>query len=93
METAGAGAARVDVADFVVECRSESRGSSVPARFGRYGRMREVVAVLDRWDGDDHRYFRVRADDGSTYILRQDLGDASWQLHFYRRNDEVGGGS
>jgi hypothetical protein len=75
------------VADFVVECRSESRGSAVPVRFGRPGRMREVVDVLDRWEGEDHRYFRVRSDDGSTYILRQDLADASWRLHFYRRDD------
>jgi hypothetical protein len=51
--------------------------------------MREVVDILDRWDGEDHRYFRVRGDDGSTYILRQNLADASWRLHFYRRD---GGG-
>jgi hypothetical protein len=51
--------------------------------------MREVVDILDRWDGEDHRYFRVRGDDGSIYILRQDLADASWRLHFYRRG---GGG-
>jgi hypothetical protein len=49
--------------------------------------MREVVDVLDRWDGDDHHYFRVRAADGATYILRQDLADASWRLQFYRRHD------
>jgi hypothetical protein len=48
--------------------------------------MREVVDILDRWDGEDHRYFRVLGDDGSTYILRQDLADASWRLQFYRRN-------
>jgi len=73
------------VAEFVVECRSESRGRSVPERFGRPGRMRRVVDVLDCWDGEDHRYFRVCGDDGSIYILRQDLADASWRLHYYRR--------
>ena len=50
--------------------------------------MREVADILDRWDGEDHRYFRVRGDDGSTYILRQDLADASWRLHFYRRGGD-----
>lgn len=49
--------------------------------------MREVTDILDRWDGEDHRYFRVRGDDGSTYILRQDLADASWRLQFYRRDE------
>ena len=73
------------MAEFVVECRSESPGRSEPVRFGRPGRMRRVVDVLDRWDGEDHRYFRVRGDDGSIYILRQDLADASWRLHYYRR--------
>jgi hypothetical protein len=75
----------VGVGDFVVECRSEPRCAALPVRFGRPGRMREVVEILDRWDGEDHRYFRVLGDDGSTYILRQDLGDASWRVQFYRR--------
>ena len=75
------------MADFVVECRSESRDGAVPARFGRPGHMREIVDVLDRWDGDDHRYFRVRGEDGATYILRQDLSDASWRLHFFTQDD------
>jgi len=83
------GCGSVDVADFVVECRSEARCAAIPVRFGRPGRMREVVDILDCWDGEDHRYFRVRGDDGSTYILCQDLADASWRLRFYRRN---GGG-
>ncbi len=83
------GCGSVDVADFVVECRSEAGCAAIPVRFGRPGRMREVVDILDRWDGEDHRYFRVRGDDGSIYILCQDLADASWRLHFYRR-DGVG---
>lgn len=86
MGTGGSrGPARAAVADFVVECRSEPRCAAVPVRFGRPGRMREVADIIDRWDGEDHRYFRVRCDDGSTYILRQDLADASWRLQFYRQ--------
>ena len=81
------------MSDFVVECGSGSRTRAVPARFGWPGRMREITAVIDRWDGDDHRYFRVRGDDGSNCILRQDLADASWRLHFYRRDEGPGADS
>jgi hypothetical protein len=47
--------------------------------------MQEVAETLDSWEGGDHRYFRVRTPDGAQYILRQDLGAGSWQLHFFRR--------
>ncbi len=73
---------------LVVECRSEPRGGEVPFRFGSEGRMREVVEVLDRWDGEHHRDFRVRAADGSTYILRHDLRADSWRIHFFQHGSE-----
>jgi hypothetical protein len=47
--------------------------------------MSDVAETLDCWEGDDHRYYRVRTPDGAHYILRQDLGAGRWQLHFYRR--------
>ena len=43
-----------------------------------------VAEVLDRWDGDAHRYFRLRADDGCVYILRHDLRGDFWELRFFR---------
>ena len=69
---------------FRVETRSEPRRGRVPVRFGWPGRVREVVEQLDSWEGEDHRYFRVRADDGSVYILRYDLNARRWRLHFFR---------
>jgi hypothetical protein len=41
--------------------------------------------LLDRWYGPDYEYFRVRADDGDTYILRHDTSDDTWSLTAYRR--------
>lgn len=70
---------------LLVECRSDTDRGPLPVRFGWPGRMREVAETLDLWEGEDHRYFRVRTPDGAQYILRQDLGAGSWQLHFYRR--------
>ncbi|MEE9608550.1 MAG: hypothetical protein V3U03_12490 [Myxococcota bacterium] len=75
--------------DLFVECRQES-DAEVPVRFGWSGRMREVSELLDQWQGADHRYFRVRADDGGLYILRHDLRSGVWLLTFFRRDDAAG---
>ena len=85
MDRGSAGAPMPDL-ELRVECGDEPAGG-LPRRFGRAGRMREVAEILDRWDGDDHRYFRVRDEDGGTWLLRQDLRDGSWRLHAYRRDD------
>ena len=71
--------------DFVVECRPEPCRGLIPVRFGQPGQMHLVADVLDRWDGDDHRYFRVCTEDGAVYILRQDLRDDRWWIQFYQR--------
>ncbi len=71
------------MAEFVVECRPDPRTGRVPERFGWPGRMRAVEAVLDHWEGEQHRYFRVRAEDGAIYILRQDRDADRWQIHFF----------
>ena len=71
--------------DLVVECRPDATGGQLPVRFGWPGRMSDVAETLDCWEGDDHRYYRVRTRDGAHFILRQDLGAGRWQLHFFRR--------
>jgi hypothetical protein len=71
------------VGAFIVETRSDPDGLS-PVRFGWRGRMREVVDRIDAWQGEDHRYFRIRADDHCVYILRHDLSADRWELTFFR---------
>ena len=65
-----------------VACRSTESGD-VPVRFGYAGRSLMVVELLDRWDGDDHRYFRVRTRGGGVYILRRDDNTRLWQIWFF----------
>ncbi len=65
--------------DVRVDCHAGHRGEETPRRFELGGRVREVVEVLDRWYGPDHRYFKVRAADG-VYILRHDEPTARWEL-------------
>lgn len=66
-----------------VECYSGYRGEETPLRFHLGARCVEVDEVLDRWLAPDHRYFKVRGDDGGTYILRHDEIDARWELRVY----------
>jgi hypothetical protein len=39
-----------------------------------------VEEVLDRWLGPDHRYFKLKGDDGRVYIVRQDTNTTAWEL-------------
>jgi hypothetical protein len=66
--------------DLRVECYAGHRGEETPRRFDLGGRRVEVLEVVDRWYGSDHRYFKVRGDDGGIYLLRHDEPADSWEL-------------
>jgi hypothetical protein len=66
-----------------VECYAGFRGEETPRRFYLGERKIEVVAMLDRWLGPDHRYFKVRGDDDGLYILRHDSESGTWELILY----------
>ena len=83
-----AGVLRCWVSRFAVECERDPKRGEIPARFGWPDRMRQVVELIDRWEGDEDIYFRVRTEDASTYILRQNRISGVWQIHFFRRGSE-----
>jgi hypothetical protein len=66
-----------------VECYAGYRGEETPRRFHLGEREIEVDEVLDRWLAPDHRYFKVRGDDGARYILRHDPNSGDWELTLY----------
>ena len=66
-----------------VECYAGHRADEEPRAFMLGERRFEVVTILDRWLSPDHRYFKVTADDGNTYILRQNTADGAWTLQSY----------
>jgi hypothetical protein len=39
-----------------------------------------VEEVLDTWVGPDHRYFKLKGDDGKVYIVGQDTSSGVWEL-------------
>jgi hypothetical protein len=73
--------------DVKVECHAGYRGEETPRRVELDGRRVEVVEVLDRWYGPDHRYFKLRGDDGAVYLVRHDEQADRWELRLYQRDD------
>ena len=68
-----------------VECYAGYRGEETPRRFALGDRYVEVVDVIDRWLAPDHRYFKIKGDDGDTYIIRHDVLYDRWELTFFER--------
>jgi len=66
-----------------VECYAGHRGEETPRRFFLGSRQIEVSAVVDRWLAPEHRYFKVRGDDGGLYLLRHDPVHGWWELTLY----------
>ncbi|WP_242342799.1 hypothetical protein [Anaeromyxobacter terrae] len=72
--------------DLKVDCHAGYRGEETPLRFELEGRRVEVVEVIDRWLGPDHRYFKLRGDDGAVYLLRHDERADRWELRMFERD-------
>lgn len=63
-----------------VECYAGYRGEQEPRAFTLGERRCTVLEILDRWIAPDHRYFKVRSDDGRTLVLRHDAASDEWDF-------------
>jgi len=80
------GASGLEGETFIrVDCYAGHRGEETPRRFHLGSRLIEVEEVLDRWLVPDHRYFKVKARGGGTYILRHDTRADCWALTMYQK--------
>ncbi len=68
---------------ITVESHAGYRGEEGPRRFHLGERTVEVVEVVDRWLDPEHRYFKIRADDGGIYLLRHDALRDSWEITMF----------
>lgn len=66
-----------------VECYAGHRAEETPLRFFLGDRPIEAVEILDRWLSPEHRYFKLRGDDGAVYILRHDVVHERWELTLF----------
>lgn len=74
--------------EITVETADAAPYGSVPRRVRLGSRDICVAEVVDEWPSSDHRYFKVRGDDGGLYILRHDLSENAWSLTLF---DQTGG--
>jgi hypothetical protein len=72
-----------------VECYAGHKADERPVRFWLDGKQYHIDAVLDQWYGEDGIFFKVRADDGNLYILRQQTSspDGTWDLVSFREEN------
>ena len=70
-----------------VECYAGRKADERPVRFRLEGKEYLVEEVLDQWHGVDCISYKVLADDGNLYILRQQTStpDGPWELVSFRR--------
>jgi hypothetical protein len=71
-----------------VETYAGYRADESPRAFVLGTRRVVVEQEFDRWLDPQHRYFKVRGDDGGVYILRQDVPSDAWELILFN----AGGG-
>lgn len=67
-----------------VECYAGHRGEQTPRTLILACRRIAVAEVLDAWLAPEHRYFKLRGDDGDTYVVRHDERSATWELTMFR---------
>ncbi len=70
-----------------VECYSGRKADERPVLFRLEGKQYVVQALLDQWYDPDSIFYKVRADDGNLYILRQQTStlDGQWDLVSFRQ--------
>ena len=76
-----------------VQCYAGRKADERPVRFRMGDRDYMVEEIVDQWYGPDDQFYKVRADDGNLYILRQNHADGEWSLESFRRLQAMGAGA
>lgn len=70
--------------DIKVACYAGYRGEETPRRIWLGRNCLAVTAILDRWLAPDHRYFKLKTDDDSIWIIRHDTVSEAWEVTFFK---------
>ncbi len=73
-----------------VECYAGHRGEQTPHTLILVDRRIAVAEVVDVWLAPDYRYFKLKGEDGDTYLVRHDERSNTWELTMLRA-ERVGG--
>jgi hypothetical protein len=74
-----------------VECYAGRKADERPIRFRLEGKQYGVEEVLDQWYEPGSISYKVRANDGNLYILRQraSMPDRAWDLVSFREGKRL----
>lgn len=74
-----------------VECYAGRKADERPVRFWLEGKQYWVEDVLDQWYEPDGIFYKVRANDGNLYLLRQraSMPDRAWDLVSFREEKKA----
>ena len=77
----------MELMKLTVECYSGRKADERPVRFQLEGNQYSVEEVLDQWYDPESIFYKIRADDGNLYILRQQTStpDGQWELVSFRQ--------
>ena len=75
--------------ELIVECYSGYKADQRPVRFRLGSQACEIREIEDQWYSPSAIYYRVRVDDGDTYVLRHDETADSWSLEAFRATRPV----
>ena len=63
-----------------VECYSGYKADEKPISFILNSKKYMVEKIIDQWRSPEFEYFKVQADDGTGYLLRNDERNGEWAL-------------
>jgi hypothetical protein len=80
----------MELMNLNVECYSGRKADERPVRFRLEGKEYFVEALLDQWYNPESISYKLRADDGNLYILRQQTStpNGTWDLVSFRQKTE-----
>ena len=73
-----------------VECYSGHKADQRPIKFWVGDAVLFVESVEDQWYTPEAVYFRVRADDGNTYVMGHREANDEWTLESFRSQSSPG---
>ena len=65
---------------ITVKAYSGYKANERPLSFSMGEQVYVIEEIIDRWYGEDDDYFKVKADDGYTYIIRYHRSEDLWDL-------------
>ncbi len=63
-----------------IDCYAGYKADEKPVSFVLDGKKLMVEKIIDQWRSPEFAYFKVLADDGKGYLLRNDERNDEWAL-------------